>query len=383
MPGIGELDSTSLAIGNKTVEAGAQQVVEANQAARIAWLVLNIWPSHLGLPLLIATILLTRNIRRHATFINMCITWMIVGFSSTLLLYAGFQTGPEPPRLLCLIQSSLLYGQPGMTSMSAFALVFQVFYVVRAASREKDPEYHQTRRKWVLLIIPYIAFITFVGLTAYVGATNPGLVSRKRRFFYCSVHHTLLTNSITIFSFSVLLITIGLELWIAYTIYKHWRVMRANDLHAGTDLNLIIRTAAFGILVFLGISLSALSFKAPHSAVPDMALATTGSAVVLIFGTQRDVLHAWMFWRRNDGDFQKVQRPDVSSGDSLKPSTSTLTAVMTVSSSPSWKEKIELSRPLEPQRAYNFVRRTKTTSATRRDISDPVLRDDSSLPMAV
>ena len=61
------------------------EVVKANHATLIAWLVLNVWPSHLGLPLLISTLLLARNIRRHATFVNMCITWMIVGFSSSLL----------------------------------------------------------------------------------------------------------------------------------------------------------------------------------------------------------------------------------------------------------------------------------------------------------
>ena len=64
---------------------GTQEVVQANPATRIAWLVLNIWPSHLGLPLLIGTILLAKSIRRHATFINLCVTWIIVGISSSLL----------------------------------------------------------------------------------------------------------------------------------------------------------------------------------------------------------------------------------------------------------------------------------------------------------
>ena len=59
--------------------------VIANHDELVAWLVLNVWPSHLGLPILIATILIARNINRHATFINMCITWMVVGFSSSLL----------------------------------------------------------------------------------------------------------------------------------------------------------------------------------------------------------------------------------------------------------------------------------------------------------
>ncbi|KAI5124754.1 hypothetical protein M0805_005388 [Coniferiporia weirii] len=354
------LASASVAAG----EDVTKEAVQANQAARIAWLVLNIWPSHLGLPVLIATILLAKHIRRHATFVNMCITWMIVGFSSSLLLYAGFQTGPEPPRLLCLIQASLLYGQPGLTSMSAFALVFQVFYVVRAAFREKDPEYHRTRRKWALLILPYIAFTVFVGWTAYVGLKNPELVSRERRFFYCSVKYSLLTNSITSFSFCVLLITMGLELWITYTVYKHWRVMRANGLgeRTGTDLNLVIRTAAFALWIFLGMGLSALSIKAPQSPVPDMALATMGSGVVLVFGTQRDVLRAWMFWNRDADDSRRVQHPGISSADTLN--LPALASTTKRTNSPSWSEKPESPQESEHQDLY-FPHKTRTAAALR------------------
>ena len=34
--------------------------------------------------------------------------------------------------------------------MSAFTLVFQLFYVIRAAFREKDPETNETVRKWIV-----------------------------------------------------------------------------------------------------------------------------------------------------------------------------------------------------------------------------------------
>jgi len=272
--------------------------VKANHAELVAWLVLNVWPSHLGLPVLVCTILLSRKIHRHVTFINMCITWMIIGFSSSLLLYAGYQTGPEPPFSLCLIQASLLYAQPGMTSLSAFALVFQVFYVIRAAFQERDPQNYHTLRKWVLVVMPYVALIAFAGVTLYVGVKNPERVSRDRRFFYCSVKDTILTNTITTFSFVVLLVTICLEVWIIVLTYKHWRVLRANVQNdAAANLNLIMRTSAFAMWVFLGMGLSLLSFRAPESPVPDMALATMGSAVVLVFGTQRDILQALAFWR--------------------------------------------------------------------------------------
>lgn len=64
--------------------------------------------------------------------------------------------------------------------------------------------------------------------------------------------------------------------WIALLTFKHWRVLRANELTAqGLDLNLISRTTAFTLWICLGMGLSVLSFQAPASPVPDMALATS------------------------------------------------------------------------------------------------------------
>jgi len=353
---------------NTTISAASptKEVVKANQAELVAWLIMNVWPSHLGLPLLISTILLARHIRRHATFINLCITWMVVGFSSSLLLYAGFQTGPEPPKPLCIIQASLLYGQPGMTSLSAFGLVFQVFYVVRSTFREKDPHNHETLRKWSLVIAPYVAFAIFAGWTAYVGSTSPDLVSRQRRFFYCSVKSTFLTNSITIFSFLVLFVTIILECWIAYLTYCHWRVLRATELNEknGMELSLIIRTSAFGLWVTLGMSLSVLSLRAPDSPIPDLALATMGSAVVLVFGTQKDVIRAWQFWR-HDSDGLRHDRPPTP----LDPVTY-------------WEEK-----RAQPRRqwfsCFGMGRRSQHAKPSQKMppfISHPVLKEDYSIP---
>lgn len=76
------------------------------------------------------------------------------------------------------------------TSLSAFALVFQVFYVVHATFREKDPHQHQTLRKWIvsrktkylvfidrimckLLVLPYLALVVFASLTVYVRPKYP------------------------------------------------------------------------------------------------------------------------------------------------------------------------------------------------------------------
>ncbi|KAL5487907.1 hypothetical protein ACEPAI_6015 [Sanghuangporus weigelae] len=378
MPVIGNSNCTQQAALNAAVD-DTQEVVQGNSATLIAWLVLNVWPSHLGLPLLIITILVAKNIRRHATFINLCVTWIIVGLSSSLLLYAGFQTGSEPPRLLCLTQASLLYGQPGLTSVSAFALVFQVFYVMRAAFQERDPESHETLRKWTLLALPYVAFVVFATWTAFVGSNNPELVTRRRRFFYCSVKDSGLTNSITAFSLGVLLVTVCLELWILYIILSHWRTIRSSGLggSVGMDLSLVCRIAAFTLWIILGMSLSALSIKAPQSAVPDMALATMGSVVVLVFGTQRDILRTWMFWKRNRQDGRGARQPTASPLDRTDSPSSSEHSIKRVGSSPD-SGKDDGMHEIEHQQNWRgqFSRHKAKGPLRTQDISQPVLRED-------
>lgn len=53
-------------------------IVHGTHAQLIAFLVLNIWPSHLAIPLLLVVIYF-KKIERHATFINLGITFIIAG----------------------------------------------------------------------------------------------------------------------------------------------------------------------------------------------------------------------------------------------------------------------------------------------------------------
>lgn len=53
-------------------------VVHGTQGQLVLFLVLNMWPSHFGLPVLLA-IVLSRRVKRHATFANLCVAFIIIG----------------------------------------------------------------------------------------------------------------------------------------------------------------------------------------------------------------------------------------------------------------------------------------------------------------
>ncbi|PPQ75534.1 hypothetical protein CVT26_012524 [Gymnopilus dilepis] len=168
-------------------------IVHGTHGQLIAFLVLNMWPSHFGLPVLLGIVFFSKTVHRHPTFVNLCVAFIIVGLSSSLLVYAGRTVGPEPSKMLCLLQASLLYGMPAFTSMAAFMLVLQMFFSTRAAFFGKEyRDADHIIRTWVMLILPLLAFFICVLATATVGAANPSHVSRNRRFFYCSLQSPVL-----------------------------------------------------------------------------------------------------------------------------------------------------------------------------------------------
>lgn len=54
-------------------------VINDTHSQLVAFYFLNMWPSHLGLPVLLTATLLSKNVQRHPTFVNLFIVWIVVG----------------------------------------------------------------------------------------------------------------------------------------------------------------------------------------------------------------------------------------------------------------------------------------------------------------
>lgn len=150
----------------------------------------------------------------------------------------------------------------------------------------------------LMLISPYVALAVFGIATAVLSVKHPHKVSRRRRFFYCSLHFDKLAWAMSLFTSTVLLVVTVLEVQLAYNMYRSWRAIRKAGHSGGTNVQIILRVLLFGIFVVMGVIISALSVFGHDSQVPDLFAATTGLVVFLVFATQHDVLKAWCFWRR-------------------------------------------------------------------------------------
>jgi len=275
-------------------------IVHASNSHVVAFLVLNMWPTFLGLPLLLAIIWLSRGkIKRHPTFINQCVAFMLIGLSCGLLSFSNDVTGPEPDPILCLFQGSLILGMPPLASLVTCMLVLQMFLKFRSAHNgvSYDDSKHRWR-VWAMVIIPYVGYFTFILATAIVGSNNPDRVSRSRRVFYCSVDWLPLSNTVTTVAAVVLLITVVLEIWSIVIIVKLRKVVMVSGGELrGVDFSFSIRILAFGLYIVAAMSLCVLSVTSPASPVPDLVIASAASVIVIIFGTQADMLRALCFWR--------------------------------------------------------------------------------------
>ncbi|PPQ79522.1 hypothetical protein CVT25_003404 [Psilocybe cyanescens] len=274
-------------------------IVRGTHSQLVLFLVLNMWPSHFGLLVLVGIVILSKRVTRHPTFVNLCVVFIITGLSSSLLVYAGKTTGPEPSRILCLLQASLLYGMPGLTSTAALMLVLQMFFTVRASSQglPNNDEDHFFRL-WGMLAAPYLAYLVGILATAAVGAANPEHVSRNRRFFYCSVESLPLTNTLTVASAIILFTALVAVVWTMVILYRRLSRSKQERSQWTMDLSLPIRIMGFGVYIIIAMSLSLLSVKSPSSPVPDLVIASAATVVILIFGTQRDILGVLCFWKR-------------------------------------------------------------------------------------
>lgn len=281
-----------------TSEAVAPQVGTASLDLLYLWLAFQLIDQSF-MPILVITFWAFKNVKRHPTLVNACITWIFSGIISSLLLYAGKQTGPEPPKLLCLSQAALLDGVPPMTSVGVLSLAYQMHLSIRWPDKRENRV-----RTFALIVAPYAVFFCFSISAAFSAYQTPEKVSRSRRFFYCSIDNAI-SNVFAIFTAIILLGVMGYAVSIAVFLRKNWVKIQI----AGTyDLQLLSRVALFGIYVVLAFLLSILSIFSPRNPFPDLFAASVGTCFAIILSSQPDVYRAWLGRSRSTPPF--VKSPD-------------------------------------------------------------------------
>ncbi|KAJ7107287.1 hypothetical protein C8R43DRAFT_816761, partial [Mycena crocata] len=256
------------------------------------WIYFNLVSNTVLLPILVATFMFSRRVKRHPALVNVCMTWILSGIFSLLLFYAGQASGPEPQKGLCIAQTSLLYGITPMWSVAVLVLLYNMIL----AMNENPKAAGVSRPKMItpqMLSAPYVVQAAF-SIAALVGSlAHPENVNRARRFFYCALHLKQLSLAMSLFTTLIGLAIGGCMAYIAVVFFRNWHGMRHAGRPSRIDVQLFARVLIFGVYIIFGFAVNIISMVAPHNLAPDLYAATIGTVVFLVFSTQADVLRTW------------------------------------------------------------------------------------------
>ncbi|KZT73726.1 hypothetical protein DAEQUDRAFT_761711 [Daedalea quercina L-15889] len=261
-----------------------------------AWLFFQLAADHVFLPILVATFVFSHSVIRHSTVINICCTWILSGIISSLLLYSGEASGPEPSQGLCTVQAALMSGALPMTSVATLALAYRTW-------RSCTPGTSQLREKtsWttriMFILAPYITLGVFCAIAANLGVQYPSHVDRGTRFFYCAVNLEAFAIAIDVFSAVVCIIAAGLFVHLAMLQLRSREIRPVRQHSAKADTALRIRVGLLTLYMLTATLANLGSLGDPGTAFPDIFTASVGMAVFVIFASQFDVLRAWWSWR--------------------------------------------------------------------------------------
>ncbi|KAI0715780.1 hypothetical protein C8T65DRAFT_138680 [Cerioporus squamosus] len=254
-----------------------------------------------GLLAVLLTALFAPKVYRHFTWLNFCITWLIYCVSYILLAFTGSQTSPKPPSYpICLTQASLIYAAPVLVAMSTFSLVLQLWFTLSNAMQ--PPKMKTTRRdcfrNTILLVGPYIAWLGFVIAILVIGTLHPNSVARAGHFVYCTIDGGKAGNVTAIVVAVILLVMVGLDIYIATVLYKNWRALRGSDRPGQLPFSLIVRVAIFSFVCVVGIGCAFVFLSNVSYFAGNIIIALMPLIAFLVFGTQKDIVDVWLFWRR-------------------------------------------------------------------------------------
>ncbi|KAL0575465.1 hypothetical protein V5O48_006500 [Marasmius crinis-equi] len=91
------------------------------------------------------------------------------------------------------------------------------------------------------------------------------------------------------------------EGFVVATLYKNWNRLKRTRNSPGSILSgtMAVRIIVFSFMPMLALGLSVVIVAAnSDSAAPHIVIAFLPTGAALVFGTQKDVLSSWVFWRK-------------------------------------------------------------------------------------
>ncbi|KIY69179.1 hypothetical protein CYLTODRAFT_452896 [Cylindrobasidium torrendii FP15055 ss-10] len=268
-----------------------------------AYVALHLAGGHIALPILILTAVFAKSVHAHPTLVNLWFSWVVYSVASSFMLYGAGHTSDE--RALCQASQTLIHSTGPMTTTAGLMVVYQIWHTIEEPSQMKRLPF---RSKWSLgtkvsLAIPYIVLVAFSLTYSLYGTKNPANVILSQTGLYCSLDNSSLFMKYGATSYCAFMLAsiLVIEAAILVRFGRMWsQISRIFPLASrNTSFFLIFRVAVFTLYSVVAFSVAAL--LAPQhdpSGWPYLVQASVPLAAAVVFGTQSDILNAWLFWRK-------------------------------------------------------------------------------------
>jgi hypothetical protein len=253
----------------------------------------------IGCFILLLTVVLSRKIQRHATWINLCLAWILSGISFSLLFIGRQQLKDKPNPNLCLLQAALVYASPLLTSSATLSLAIHLLFSIHSSlySVPETERFHRIRTT-ILVIFPYLTYIAVFIWVVVMGAQHPKAVFRLPSGLICGIKIETPGRFSAAFVAATTIVTVSIEGVIITEMWRNWRAYKGENKDA---LVMIIRVLCFSFCsaVSAAVTLVYLRNRKPSNiAMYRMVPALNPLAFFIIFSTQKDIFDTWMFWRQ-------------------------------------------------------------------------------------
>ncbi|KAJ6576539.1 hypothetical protein DFH09DRAFT_362948 [Mycena vulgaris] len=264
-----------------------------------------------GFILLLATVVpaaMSSRIHRSKTWFSMIISWMV--YAASYMLILGHQLGPQPPRGICVLQMLFIYASPPLTAISGLAFIIDVHLRIKRAIFTSRADHEYTRP---LLIVPWALFAA-IAAEALAVVHDFAEIQRDPNHMYCHSVGDIQTRISAIICVIGLSSALCMEIWTSVILYRNWVLFRRLSTSM-SDLRLssLIRILVFTVMTSTGLGLGAI--VAPANVVDGLSVWSALLPILpvlcgIAFGTQKDILHCWMFWRPQDVTSLNSSRKD-------------------------------------------------------------------------
>jgi len=276
-----------------------------DSAVIVPWLVLDITGQWCLFALLITFAVVHHLPQRTNLFlVNFVLASFLATIPPALLLYAGQQFGLLSQNL-CFVQAALVDGVAPLFGVAQLALVFDTWCEVRSVCLRRQHISRKLIVKYLLISAPYMTMGLWTATSFIAAIQSDASTHQDPLYVYCRNHSKASDTVRVAFSFFMGFLGIMeliLELWVCWLIYRYPTRVHEDPRTWRTTIQFALRVLLLNLVQFIviivivaDIWIQSQTLKVAYNLLTSM----NSLATFLAFGTQKNVLRSWIFWRKH------------------------------------------------------------------------------------